>query len=130
MIRRPPRSTLFPYTTLFRSPAEDTPLSVYHLIQMLTEAGVPAGVVNLVSGSGSNVGAPLSRHKDVPVVSFTGSTAVGRVIAEACAPEFKHCSLEMGGKNIIIVMEDANLDLAVGGANLGGVWPNGQRGPA
>src|SRR5256885_267171 len=116
--------------TVVIKPAEDTPLSVYHLIQTLTEAGVPAGVVNLVSGSGSNVGAPLSRHKDVPVVSFTGSTAVGRVIAEACAPEFKHCSLEMGGKNIIIVMEDANLDLAVGGANLGGVWPNGQRGPA
>jgi alpha-ketoglutaric semialdehyde dehydrogenase len=113
--------------TVVIKPAEDTPLSVYHLIQILTEAGVPAGVVNLVSGSGSNVGAPLSRHKDVPVVSFTGSTAVGRLIAEACAPEFKHCSLEMGGKNIIIVMEDANLDLAVDGAIWGGFGTTGQR---
>src|ERR1700674_1945153 len=66
--------------TVVIKPAEDTPLSVYHLVQMLTEAGVPAGVVNLVSGSGSNVGAPLSRHLDVPVVSFTGSTSVGRLI--------------------------------------------------
>jgi alpha-ketoglutaric semialdehyde dehydrogenase len=113
--------------TVVIKPAEDTPLSVYHLIQMLTEAGVPAGVVNLVSGSGSNVGAPLSRHKDVPVVSFTGSTSVGRLIAEACAPDFKHCSLEMGGKNIIIVMEDANLDLAIDGAIWGGFGTTGQR---
>src|SRR5438067_5473734 len=68
--------------TVVLKPAEDTPLSTYTLVQILAEAGLPAGVVNLVSGSGSNVGAPLSRHKDVPVVSFTGSTAVGRVIAE------------------------------------------------
>src|ERR1700675_1192538 len=82
-------------------PAEDTPLSSYHLIQTMVEAGLPKGVVNLVSGDGPNAGAPLSGHRDVPVVSFTGSTAVGRVIAETCAPDFKHCSLEMGGKNII-----------------------------
>src|SRR5260370_33000955 len=113
--------------TVVIKPAEDTPLSVYHLVQMLTEAGVPAGVVNLVSGSGRNVGAPLSKHLDVPVVSFTGSTAVGRLIAEACAPDFKHCSLEMGGKNIIIVMDDANLDLAVDGAIWGGFGTTGQR---
>src|SRR3989442_5708101 len=108
-------------------PAEDTPLSSYHLVQVLTEAGVPRGVVNLVSGDGPNAGAPLSQHKDVPVVSFTGSTAVGRIIAQACAPDFKHCSLEMGGKNIIIVMEDANLDLAVDGAVWGGFGTTGQR---
>ena len=113
--------------TVVIKPAEDTPLSVYNLVQMLTEAGVPAGVVNLVSGSGSNVGAPLSKHLDVPVVSFTGSTSVGRLIAQACAPDFKHCSLEMGGKNIIIVMEDANLDLAVDGAIWGGFGTTGQR---
>jgi aldehyde dehydrogenase (NAD+) len=113
--------------TVVIKPAEDTPLSVYNLVQMLTEAGVPAGVVNLVSGSGSNVGAPLSKHLDVPVVSFTGSTSVGRLIAQACAPDFKHCSLEMGGKNIIIVMEDANLDLAVDGAVWGGFGTTGQR---
>jgi aldehyde dehydrogenase (NAD+) len=63
----------------------------------------------------------------VPVVSFTGSTSVGRVIAEACAPTFKHCSLEMGGKNIIVVMDDANLDLAVDGAVWGGFGTTGQR---
>jgi len=113
--------------TIVLKPAEDTPLSSYHLVQVLTEAGVPRGVVNLVSGDGPNAGAPLSQHKDVPVVSFTGSTAVGRIIAKACAPEFKHCSLEMGGKNIIIVMEDANLDLAVDGAVWGGFGTTGQR---
>ena len=113
--------------TVVLKPAEDTPLSSYHLVQVLTEAGVPRGVVNLVSGDGPNAGAPLSQHKEVPVVSFTGSTAVGRIIAQACAPDFKHCSLEMGGKNIIIVMEDANLDLAVDGAVWGGFGTSGQR---
>jgi aldehyde dehydrogenase (NAD+) len=108
-------------------PAEDTPLSSYHLVQTLTEAGLPRGVVNLVSGDGPNAGAPLSQHKEVPVLSFTGSTAVGRIIAEACAQDFKHVSLEMGGKNIIIVMDDANLDLAVDGAVWGGFGTSGQR---
>ncbi len=71
---------------------------------------------------------PLSVYNlDVPVVSFTGSTEVGRVISQTCAPEFKHCSLEMGGKNIIIVMDDANLDLAVDGAVWGGFGTSGQR---
>jgi alpha-ketoglutaric semialdehyde dehydrogenase len=96
-------------------------------VQVLAEAGIPHGVVNLVSGDGPGAGAPLSQHKDVPVVSFTGSTAVGRIIAQACAPEFKHCSLEMGGKNIIIVLEDANLDLAIDGAVWGGFGTTGQR---
>jgi aldehyde dehydrogenase (NAD+) len=113
--------------TVVLKPAEDTPLSSYHLVQVLTEAGVPRGVVNLVSGDGPNAGAPLSQHKEVPVISFTGSTAVGRLIAQACAPDFKHCSLEMGGKNIIIVMDDANLDLAVDGAVWGGFGTTGQR---
>jgi len=113
--------------TVVLKPAEDTPLSSYHLIQTLTEAGLPKGVVNLVSGYGPTAGAPLSQHKEVPVVSFTGSTAVGRIIAEACAPDFKHVSLEMGGKNIIIVMDDANLDLAVDGAVWGGFGTTGQR---
>jgi aldehyde dehydrogenase (NAD+) len=113
--------------TVVLKPAEDTPLSSYHLIQVLSEAGVPRGVVNLVSGDGPNAGAPLAQHKNVPVVSFTGSTSVGRIIAQACAPDFKHCSLEMGGKNIIIVMDDANLDLAIDGALWGGFGTTGQR---
>jgi len=113
--------------TVVLKPAEDTPLSSYNLLQVLTEAGLPRGVVNLVSGDGPGAGAPLAKHKDVPVVSFTGSTAVGRIIAQDCAPDFKHCSLEMGGKNIIIVLEDANLDLAVDGAIWGGFGTTGQR---
>jgi alpha-ketoglutaric semialdehyde dehydrogenase len=113
--------------TLVIKPAQDTPLSVYNLVQVLTEAGVPRGVVNLVGGSGSTVGAALTGNNDVPVVSFTGSTEVGRIISKTCAPDFKHCSLEMGGKNIIIVMDDANLDLAVDGAVWGGFGTTGQR---
>ena len=113
--------------TVVLKPAEDTPLSAYHLVQVLTEAGVPRGAVNLVSGDGPNAGAPLAQHKAVPVISFTGSSSVGRLVAEACAPDFKHCSLEMGGKNIIIVMDDANLDLAIDGAIWGGFGTTGQR---
>lgn len=113
--------------TVVLKPAEDTPLSCYHLVEVLTEAGIPPGVVNLVSGDGPGTGAPLAKHKDVPVISFTGSTTTGRVIAETCAPEFKHYSLEMGGKNIILVMDDANLDLALDGAIWGGFGTTGQR---
>ena len=108
-------------------PATDTPLSTYNLVQTLAEAGVPRGVVNLVTGSGSEVGTALLSHDDVRVVSFTGSTEVGRKVAEACAGTFKHACLEMGGKNIIVVMEDANLDLAVDGAIWGGFGTTGQR---
>jgi len=113
--------------TVVLKPAEDTPLSSYHLVETLAEAGLPAGVVNLVSGDGPDAGAPLAKHKDVPVISFTGSTSTGRIIAEICAPSFKHCSLEMGGKNIILVMDDANLDLAIDGAVWAGFGTTGQR---
>src|SRR6516164_3008071 len=113
--------------TVVLKPAEDTPLSSYHLVRTLAEAGLPPGVVNLVSGDGPGAGAPLAQSKDVPVVSFTGSTSTGRIIAEACAPAFKHYSLEMGGKNIILVMDDANLDLAIDGAIWGGFGTTGQR---
>ena len=113
--------------TVVLKPAEDTPLSSYHLVEALTEAGLPPGVVNLVSGDGPGAGGPLAKHKQVPVVSFTGSTSTGRIIAEICAPDFKHCSLEMGGKNIILVMEDANLDLAIDGAIWGAFGTSGQR---
>ena len=73
------------------------------------------------------VGSPLMHHKDVGIVSFTGSTGIGRKVSEACAPAFKHCHLEMGGKNIILVMDDARLDLAVEGAIWGGFGTTGQR---
>jgi aldehyde dehydrogenase (NAD+) len=108
-------------------PATDTPLSMYNLVQTLEEAGIPRGVVNLVTGSGAEVGTALMTHDDVRVVSFTGSTEVGKKVAEACAGTFKHSCLEMGGKNIIMVMEDANLDLAVDGAVWGGFGTAGQR---
>src|SRR5271170_282212 len=113
--------------TVILKPAEDTPFSSYHLVETLHEAGLPPGVVNLVSGDGPGAGAPLSSHPEVPVVSFTGSTSTGRIIAEICAPTFKHYSLEMGGKNIILVLDDANLDLAVDGAIWGGFGTSGQR---
>ena len=106
--------------TVVLKPAEDTPLSSYHLVEAVSEAGIPPGVVNLVSGDGPGAGGPLATHKNVPVISFTGSTSTGRIIAQACASDFKHYSLEMGGKNIILVMDDANLELAVEGAIWGG----------
>jgi alpha-ketoglutaric semialdehyde dehydrogenase len=113
--------------TVVIKPAGDAPLSAYLLVQVLSEAGLPAGVVNIVFGDGQSVGMPLAKHPGVPVVSFTGSTGVGRLVAEACAPAFKHHCLEMGGKNIILVMDDANLDLAIDGAIWGGFGTSGQR---
>jgi aldehyde dehydrogenase (NAD+) len=112
--------------TVVIKPAPDTPLSTWNLIRILEEAGLPKGVVNLVMGGGE-AGAALSTHKDVAIVSFTGSTATGRKVSEACASGFKHCHLEMGGKNVIMVMEDARLDLAVDGAVWGAFGTSGQR---
>jgi alpha-ketoglutaric semialdehyde dehydrogenase len=108
-------------------PATDTPLSTYNLVQTLEEAGLPRGVVNLVTGSGDAVGSPLMTHNDVRVVSFTGSTEIGRQVSRACSETFKHVCLEMGGKNVIIVMNDASLELAVDGAIWGGFGTTGQR---
>ena len=113
--------------TVVIKPAEDTPLSTYNLAQVLEEAGLPPGVLNVVFGDGPTAGAALLANEGVNLVSFTGSTEVGRIVSEACAPSFKKCHLEMGGKNIIIVMDDANLDLAVDGAVWGGFGTTGQR---
>jgi alpha-ketoglutaric semialdehyde dehydrogenase len=113
-------------TCVFK-PATDTPLTACNFMKVFEEAGLPPGVVNLVTGSGSNVGVPLVCHRDVRVVSFTGSTEVGRSVGEHCARAFKKHNLEMGGKNVIIVMEDANLELAVDGAIWGGFGTTGQR---
>ena len=113
--------------TVVIKPATDTPLSVVNLIKALEEAGLPKGVVNMVTGGGGEVGSPLMHHKDVGIVSFTGSTGVGRKVSQACAPAFKHCHLEMGGKNVIMVMDDARLELAVEGAVWGGFGTTGQR---
>ena len=113
--------------TVVLKPAEDTPLSTYNLTQVLAEAGLPPGVLNVVFGYGPDAGAPMLNNPDVGLVSFTGSTEVGRIVSQACAPTFKKCHLEMGGKNIIIVMDDANLDLAIEGAVWGGFGTSGQR---
>ena len=112
-------------TVVFK-PATLTPLSALSFVKILEEAGVPAGVVNLVTGGGETVGDPLLSHEDVRVVSFTGSTDVGRTVAQKAAPSFKKVHLEMGGKNVIMVMEDANLELAVEGCLWGGFGTTGQ----
>jgi aldehyde dehydrogenase (NAD+) len=108
-------------------PAEDTPLSTVNLVHALIDAGLPPGVVNIVHGFGPEAGAPLLDHPDVRAISFTGSSEVGRIVGEAAARSFKPCSLEMGGKNAIIVLNDANVDLAIDGALWGGFGTTGQR---
>jgi acyl-CoA reductase-like NAD-dependent aldehyde dehydrogenase len=113
--------------TAVLKPAEDTPLSTYHLTQALSEAGLPPGVLNVVFGDGPSAGGPILSHHSVNLVSFTGSTEVGRIVSQTCAPTFKKCHLEMGGKNIIVVMDDANLSLAIDGAIWGGFGTTGQR---
>jgi len=113
--------------TVVLKPAEDTPLSAYNLAQALAEAGLPRGVLNVVFGEGPSAGAPVLTNPAVNAVSFTGSTEVGRIVSQAVAPTFKKLHLEMGGKNIIIVMDDANLDLAIDGAIWGGFGTTGQR---
>jgi alpha-ketoglutaric semialdehyde dehydrogenase len=98
--------------TVVLKPAEDTPLSTYNLVKACEEAGIPPGVVNLVTGYGETVGAAMTNHPALRLVSFTGSTETGRIVASACADRNAICSLEMGGKNVIIVMDDADIDLA------------------
>jgi aldehyde dehydrogenase (NAD+) len=112
-------------TVVFK-PSSLTPLSAVNFVKVLAEAGVPPGVVNMVTG-GPEVGTVLSTHDAVKVVSFTGSTAVGRLVNQNAAPAFKKVHLEMGGKNIVIVMDDAQLELAVEGCVWGGFGTTGQR---
>jgi aldehyde dehydrogenase (NAD+) len=108
-------------------PATDTPLSVYNLVQTLVDAGLPPGVVNIVSGSGGATGNALVEHPDVRAISFTGSSEVGSHVAQRAAATFKPVSLEMGGKNAQIVLDDANLELALDGALWGSFGTTGQR---
>jgi alpha-ketoglutaric semialdehyde dehydrogenase len=113
--------------TVVLKPAEDTPMTAVRLVEILIESGIPAGVVNLLHGRGEDVGAALVRHPDVQVVSFTGSAAVGREIASVCGQNLTRVSLELGGKNGQIVLEDGDLDLAVEGALWGAFGTTGQR---
>ena len=113
-------------TVVFK-PAEDTPECGFSLVRILEEAGLPPGVINLVFGSGPQVGEPLALHPEIDVLSFTGSTEVGIHLQTKLAPLNKRISLEMGGKNAILVMEDADLDLAVEGILWSAFGTSGQR---
>jgi len=113
--------------TVVLKPAGDTPLSAVNFVKALEDAGAPPGIVNLVHGGGTEVGAALVEHPDVRVISFTGSTAVGKQIASSCGKSLKRLSLELGGKNAQIVMDDADLELAVEGALWGAFGTTGQR---
>ena len=99
--------------TVVIKPSQYTPESAWHLVKALEDAGLPAGVLNLVYGTGGEVGTPLIEHPRVDMVSFTGSGGTGQDIAQRCARLGKRYHLEMGGKNAIIVMDDADLDLAL-----------------
>ncbi|MDX1532080.1 MAG: aldehyde dehydrogenase family protein, partial [Rhodothermales bacterium] len=112
-------------TVVFK-PSEDAPHSGMLLVQAMIDAGFPDGVVNLVQGAGA-VGQALVEHPDVPVITFTGSTETGREIGAVCGRMHKRFSFEMGGKNPMIVMEDADLDLAVEGLLWGAFGTTGQR---
>ncbi len=113
--------------TVVIKPAEDTPLTVVNFIKIFEKAGLPPGVLNMVTGYGPDVGWPLVEHPKVSLVSFTGSYETGSQIAAGCASHMKQFSLEMGGKNAIIVMDDADLDLAVEGILFGAFGTTGQR---
>jgi alpha-ketoglutaric semialdehyde dehydrogenase len=108
-------------------PAEDTPHTAVLLFEILEEAGVPPGVANLITGYGPEAGQPLVEHPDVDMISFTGSRAVGKKIAVSAGAQLKHVSLEMGGKNALVVLDDADLSEAVTGAMWGGFSTAGQR---
>ena len=107
--------------------AEDTPATAWLFGQIAAEAGLPPGVLNIVQGLGVEAGQPLVDHPDVAVVSFTGSTAVGRRIGESCARRLAKVSLELGGKNAFVVCDDANLDNAVNWLALSAFSNAGQR---
>jgi len=108
-------------------PAEDTPLLAERFVELFAEAGLPDGVVNIVHGYGETAGAALVRHPDVPVITFTGSRETGVAVTKAAADHLKHVHLELGGKNAIIVLEDADLDLAVEGIIWSAFGTSGQR---
>lgn len=112
--------------TVVLKPSEDAPLAVAALVDLVHEAGVPAGVVNLIHGIGSTVGGALVNHPGVDKISFTGSTEVGRAIAREAGPRFKRLTLELGGKAPQIVLQDAVLDQAIGGVAMGLFVDQGQ----
>jgi alpha-ketoglutaric semialdehyde dehydrogenase len=113
-------------TVVFK-PSEDVPHTAHRLVELIQKAGFPPHVVQLVHGRGEIAGKALVEHPDVPLISFTGSTTTGAMIGETCGRMHKRLSLEMGGKNAMIVMEDADLDLALEGVLWGAFGTTGQR---
>jgi alpha-ketoglutaric semialdehyde dehydrogenase len=113
--------------TIVFKPATDTPLLGERFVELLVEAGVPGGVINVVHGGGGEVGDRLVRHPDVPVITLTGSRETGVAVLESAAQNLKHVHLELGGKNAIIVLDDADLDLAVEGIIWSAFGTSGQR---
>src|SRR3989344_3551105 len=111
--------------TIVFKPSSDTPLCAIELVKILDKAGIPKGVVNLVTGNGEEVGNPLIRNKKIKAISFTGSKNTGEFILKNAG--IKKIGLELGGKNQIIIMEDANLDLALEGVLWGAFGTSGQR---
>jgi len=102
--------------TAIAKPSELTPMTAFLLCEIAHEAGLPNGVLNIVHGTGPNVGAAITAHPTINTISFTGGTITGRKVAEACAPLFKKVSLELGGKNPNIIFADADLDAAIAGS--------------
>src|SRR5207302_6641074 len=113
-------------TVVFK-PANDTPLLGERFVELLAEAGVPKGVVNIVHGFGREVGDRIVRHPDVPVITLTGSRETGVGVMRNAADNLKHIHLELGGKNAVIVLDDADLDLAVDGIVWSAFGTSGQR---
>ncbi len=113
-------------TVVFK-PASDTPATATRLVEILLEAGVPPKVINLVHGTGREVGTAIVNHPDINAISFTGSSAVGRTINATAGEQLKRVSLELGGKNAQIVMDDADQDLALEGVLWGAFGTTGQR---
>lgn len=112
--------------TAVLKPAEQTPLVAVRLVQLIEQAGFPAGVVNLLTGFGVRTGAPLAQHMDVDKIAFTGSTQVGRLIAQAATVNMKKVSLELGGKSPNIILPDADIVRAAKGAADGIFYNQGQ----
>src|SRR5205823_3038623 len=113
-------------TVVFK-PATDTPLLGERFVELLVAAGLPKGVVNIVHGGGRDVGERLVAHPDVPIITFTGSRETGVAVTKGAAENLKHVHLELGGKNAIVVMDDADLDLAVDGIVWSAFGTSGQR---
>jgi len=106
---------------------ENTPETTVHFVKILEEAGLPKGVLNLIHGFGPEAGETLTLHPDIAMISFTGSSATGKIIGKNCIGRLAKVSLELGGKNAVIVMEDADIDLAVDGVVCGAFSISGQR---